>query len=136
MTPAPGRIRRVRDHWRARRDGKRDGVIGIPTAHEPSAPPALVQIAQRAAEALAELCRGIATDEANRRDQLESAERDRHNAELEEYGPWPRAPSWPPRSDMMRRPIRSAMASATERGPRISGSTRSRSSRSSSPSSR
>ena len=83
MTPAPGRIRRFRDHWRARRDGKRDGVIGIPTAHEPSPPPALVQIAQRAAEALAELCRGIATDEANRRDQLESAERDRRNAELD-----------------------------------------------------
>ena len=83
MTPAPGRIRRFRDHWRARRGGKRDGVIGIPTAHEPSPPPALVQIAQRAAEALAELCRGIATDEANRRDQLESAERDRRNAELD-----------------------------------------------------
>ena len=58
MTPAPGRIRRFRDHWRARRDGKRDGVIGIPTAHEPSPPPALVEIAQRAAEALAELVQG------------------------------------------------------------------------------
>ena len=83
MTPAPGRIRRFRDHWRARRDGKRDGVIGIPTAHEPSPPPALVQIAQRAAEALAELCRGIAADEATRRDHLESAERDRRNAEVD-----------------------------------------------------
>ncbi len=117
MTPAPGRIRRFRDHWRARRDGKRDGVIGIPTAHEPSPPPALVQIAQRAAEALAELCRGIATDEANRRDQLESAERDRRNAELD--------------VDLAARTVAGAeerheaptdsfaMASATERGPRI-----------------
>src|SRR3954471_1907628 len=81
MTPAPGRIRRFRDHWRARRDGKRDGVIGIPTAHEPSPPPALVEIAQRAAEALAALCRGIASDEATRLDRLQSAERDRRNAE-------------------------------------------------------
>ena len=117
MTPAPGRIRRFRDQWRARRDGKRDGVIGIPTAHEPSAPPALVQIAQRAAETLAELCRGIASDEANRRYQLESAERDRHNAELD--------------VDLAARTVANAeerheaptdsfsMASATERGPRI-----------------
>ena len=65
MTPSPGRFRRFRDLWRARRDGRRDGRRGIPTSREPSHPPALVQIAQRAHEALAELATSVATDEAD-----------------------------------------------------------------------
>src|SRR3954468_9037478 len=117
MTPAPGRIRRVRDHWRARRDGKRDGVIGIPTAHEPSPPPALVQIAQRAAEALAELCRGIASDEATRRDQLQSAERHRRNAEEDVDLASRRVAATEERRDAQADSF--SMASPTERGPRI-----------------
>jgi hypothetical protein len=83
MTPTPGRFRRFRDLWRARREGRRDGRRGIPTTNEPSPPPALAQIARRADEALAELAKDVATDEARRRDQLETAERDRLDAELD-----------------------------------------------------
>jgi hypothetical protein len=117
MTPAPGRIRRFRDHWRARRDGKRDGVIGIPTAHEPSPPPALVEIAQRAAESLAELCRGIASDEATCRDRLHSAERDRRNAEEDVDLASRRVAATEERHDKQTDSF--SMASPTERGPRI-----------------
>jgi hypothetical protein len=83
MTPAPGRFRRFRDLWRARRDGRRDGRRGIPTSHEPSQPPALVQIARRADEALAELAKGVAADEASRHAQLDVAERERRDAEFD-----------------------------------------------------
>src|SRR4051794_19759997 len=117
MTPAPGRIRRFRDQWRARRDGKRDGVIGIPTAHEPSPPPALVEIAERAAEALAELCRGIASEEATRRDRLQSAERDRRNAEEDVDLASRRVAATVERHDTETDSF--SMASPAERGPRI-----------------
>jgi hypothetical protein len=83
MTPAPGRFRRFRDLWRARRDGRRDGRRGIPTSREPSQPPALVQIAHRAHEALAELAKSVAVDEATRHAQLEAAERERRDAEFD-----------------------------------------------------
>jgi hypothetical protein len=83
MTPSPGRFRRFRDLWRARRDGRRDGRRGIPTSHETSHPPALVQIAQRAHEALAELAKNIATDEVTRHAQLDAVERQRGDAEFD-----------------------------------------------------
>ncbi len=83
MTPAPGRFRRFRDLWRARRDGRRDGRRGIPTSHEPSHPPALVQIGHRAHEALAELAKGLAADDATRHAQLEAAQRGHRDAEFD-----------------------------------------------------
>jgi hypothetical protein len=83
MTPAPGRFRRFRDLWRARRDGRRDGRRGIPTSHEPSHPPALVQIAHRAHEALADLANHVATGDAARHAQLEAAELERRDAEFD-----------------------------------------------------
>jgi hypothetical protein len=83
MTPTPGRIRRFLDTRRARSDGRRDGRRGIPTAHEPSPPPALAQIAHRAGEALAALAKTVATDEARRQEQRESAEHARRDAELD-----------------------------------------------------
>jgi hypothetical protein len=50
-------LRRLRDRSRARHDGKRDGRMGIPTRDEVVHPPALLQIALRADEAVAELAR-------------------------------------------------------------------------------
>jgi hypothetical protein len=82
MRSSPGRFRRFRDLLRARRDGKRDGVLGIPTANETALPPALAQIAERAREALAELSHGVASGEARRREHLDGVERDRRTAEI------------------------------------------------------
>jgi hypothetical protein len=76
-------LRRLRDRARARRDGKRDGRLGIPTRDEVVHPPALLQIAQRADEAVAELARLWANDDARlgrgagtMRRELRSAEED------------------------------------------------------------
>ena len=57
MRTPPGRFGRFRDRARARRDGKRDGQLGIPTTNEVAHPPALMAIAQRADEAVADLVR-------------------------------------------------------------------------------
>ena len=67
-----GSFRRVRDRWRARRDGRRDGLLGIPTRDEVAYPPALQQIAHRANEALAELARDWATRVARLREHADS----------------------------------------------------------------
>lgn len=83
MKPSVGRFRRLRDHLRASRDGKRDGLLGIPAADESTPPPALVQITQRAQEALAELRGSVASDDARRRDSLGAAERDHRAAETD-----------------------------------------------------
>lgn len=50
MKLSPGPLRRLRDRARARRDGKRDVLLGIPTRDEVVHPPALLQITQRAEE--------------------------------------------------------------------------------------
>ncbi|MFN8234118.1 MAG: hypothetical protein U0V56_11855 [Actinomycetota bacterium] len=80
MHAAPGPLRRFLDRARARRDGKRDGVLGIPTLDEVAHPPALMAIAQRADEALAELARGWAADEARLRSRFGATERELGNA--------------------------------------------------------
>lgn len=64
MHVPPGAFGRFRDRVRARRDGKRDGQLGIPTANEVAHPPALIAIAQRADEAVAELIRWWAGEDA------------------------------------------------------------------------
>ncbi|MGZ5408308.1 MAG: hypothetical protein ACXWDG_11065, partial [Aeromicrobium sp.] len=76
-------LRRLRDRARARHDGKRDGRIGIPTRDEVVHPPALLQIAQRADEAVAELARLWANYDARlhrwagtTKSELRSAEQD------------------------------------------------------------
>lgn len=68
MPVSPGPLRRLRDRARARRDGNRDGLLGIPTRDEAVHPPApLLQVAQRADEVLAELARScIGSDAADR----------------------------------------------------------------------
>jgi hypothetical protein len=47
MRTPPGPLRRFCDRARARRDGRRDGLLGIPTREEVVHPPALLQIARR-----------------------------------------------------------------------------------------
>jgi hypothetical protein len=116
MTPAPGRFRRFRDLWRARRDGRRDGRRGIPTAHEPSPPPALAQIAHRAHEALADLARFVATDEARRHAQLDTAELDRRDAEIDVDVAARRIAT----HDQRRNPDTFTAMQTEDRGPRVS----------------
>src|SRR4051794_27242376 len=70
MPLSPGVWRRLRDRARARRDGKRDGLLGIPTRDEVAHPPALVQIARRADEALAELVRSWIGEDARLRERV------------------------------------------------------------------
>ncbi len=72
MKPAFGSIRRVHDRWRARRDGRRDGLLGIPTRDEVAYPPALLQIARRADEALADLARDWADRVARLREHADT----------------------------------------------------------------
>ena len=69
MHVPPGSFGRFRDRVRARRDGKRDGQLGIPTANEVAHPPALMAIAQRADEAVAELIRWWAGEDARLRER-------------------------------------------------------------------
>jgi hypothetical protein len=69
MTPSYGALRRLRDRHRARRDGRRDGLLGIPTRDEVAYPPALLQIRHRADEALASLARGWTNDDARLRER-------------------------------------------------------------------
>ncbi len=69
MKPVYGSFRRFRDRWRARRDGRRDGLLRIPLRDEVSYPPALLQIAQRANESLAELARSWTSDLARLRER-------------------------------------------------------------------
>ena len=83
MHPSPGRFRRLRDHLQARRDGRRDGLRGIPAAHGSMTPPALVRIAQRATEELAQLSRVVIADEVRQRQALSSTERERRSADDE-----------------------------------------------------
>ena len=70
-----GSIRRCWDLWRARRDGKRDGLRGVPTQSEVASPPALQQLRQRADEALASLWRSWESEDARLREAAETAER-------------------------------------------------------------
>ncbi len=115
MTPAPGRFRRFRDLWRARRDGRRDGRRGIPTSREPSHPPALVQIAHRAHEALAELANAVVGDEARRHSQLDAAELQRRDAEFDVDAAAKRLPV----RDGAAAPDSFTAKPAGDRGPRI-----------------
>ena len=70
MRTPPGRFGRLRDRARVRRDGKRDGQLGIPTTNEVAHPPALMAIAQRADEAVAELIRWWAGEDARLRERF------------------------------------------------------------------
>jgi hypothetical protein len=83
MHPSPGRLRRLRDHLQVRRDGRRDGLRGIPSNRSPITPPALVRIAQRATEELAQLSRVVIADEVRQRETLASSERERRSADDE-----------------------------------------------------
>jgi hypothetical protein len=83
MHPSLGRFRRLRDHLQARRDGRRDGLRGIPAAHGSMTPPALVRIAQRATEELAQLSRVVIAEEVRQRQTLSSTERERRSDEDE-----------------------------------------------------
>ena len=69
MRTPPGRFGRLRDRARVRRDGKRDGQLGIPTTNEVTHPPALMAIAQRADEAVADLVRWWAGEDARLRER-------------------------------------------------------------------
>ena len=69
MRTPPGRFGRLRDRARVRRDGKRDGQLGIPTSNEVAHPPALMAIAQRADEAVADLVRWWAGEDARLRER-------------------------------------------------------------------
>jgi hypothetical protein len=81
MHPSLGRFRRLRDHLQAREDGRRDGLRGIPAAHGSMTPPALVRIAQRATEELAQLSRVVIADEVHQRQALSSTQRERRSAD-------------------------------------------------------
>ena len=59
-----GPLRRWWDRSRARRDGKRDGLLGVPAKDEVAYPPALLAIKQRAQEALAALQRSWVSRDA------------------------------------------------------------------------
>ena len=83
MHPSPGRFRRLRDQLRAGRDGRRDGLRGIPATHGSMTPPGLVRIAQRAAEELAQLSRVVIVDEVRQRETFASSERERRTADDE-----------------------------------------------------
>lgn len=72
---ASGPIRRWWDLWRARRDGKRDGLRGVPTNGEVALPPALQQLKRRADESLASLWRAWEAEDARLREAAEVAER-------------------------------------------------------------
>lgn len=74
-------LRRLRDRARARRDGKRDGRLGIPTREEVVHPPALLQIAQRADEAVAELARLWANHDARLHRRAGTTKRELRSAE-------------------------------------------------------
>jgi hypothetical protein len=120
MKSSPRRFRRFRDLLRARRDGKRDGVLGIPTANEVAPPPALAQIAERAREALAELSRGVASDEARRREHLDGAERDRRAAELDAATARQTVTVAEQRHRTTQRPDSFTFQAPADRGPRVS----------------
>src|SRR3954471_12010749 len=80
--PTPsGPLRRFRDRARARRDGKRDGLLGIPTCEEVVHPPALLQIARRADEALAELVRSWVGEDARLRQRVGTTTRELHSSQ-------------------------------------------------------
>jgi hypothetical protein len=83
MHPSPGRLRRLRDHLQARRDGRRDGLRGIPSNRGTITPPALMRIGQRATEELAQLSRVVITDEVRQRETFASSERERRAADDE-----------------------------------------------------
>ena len=70
MRTPPGRFGRLRDRARLRREGKRDGQLGIPTTNEVAHPPALMAIAQRADEAVADLVRWWAGEDARLRERF------------------------------------------------------------------
>jgi hypothetical protein len=70
-----GSARRWWDLWRARRDGKRDGLRGVPTAGETALPPALEQLRRRGEERLATLWRAWEAEDAHLRETAEVAER-------------------------------------------------------------
>lgn len=70
----PRSVRRWWDLWRARRDGRRDGLRGVPTAAEVACPPALLGWKRRADESLAALWRTWADEDARLREAARSAE--------------------------------------------------------------
>jgi hypothetical protein len=63
------------DRSRARRDGKRDGLLGVPAQSEVAYPPALLAIKQRGEEALAALQRSWASRDARLSETTDVAER-------------------------------------------------------------
>lgn len=70
-----GPLRRRWDLWCARRDGKRDGLRGVPTSGEVALPPAVQQLRRRADEHLATLWRAWEAEDAHLREAAEVAER-------------------------------------------------------------
>jgi hypothetical protein len=83
MHPSLGRLRRVRDQLQARRDGRRDGLRGIPAIHGSTIPPALARIAHRATEDLSRMSRSLIADEVRRREAITDSDRDGRSAEEE-----------------------------------------------------
>ena len=70
-----GPLRRWWDRSRARRDGKRDGLLGVPAKDEVAYPPALLAIKQRAEEALAALQRSWVSRDAQLIETADVSER-------------------------------------------------------------
>lgn len=75
MNRSFGPLRRWLDRSRARRDGKRDGLLGVPAKDEVAYPPALLAIKQRGEEALAALQRSWASRDARLTETTDVAER-------------------------------------------------------------
>ena len=75
MNHSFGPLRRWWDRSRARRDGKRDGLLGVPAKDEVAYPPALLAIKQRGQEALAALQRSWVSRDARLTETTDVSER-------------------------------------------------------------
>ena len=75
MNHSFGPLRRWWDRSRARRDGKRDGLLGVPAKDEVAYPPALLAIKQRGEEALAALQRSWVSRDARLTETTDVTER-------------------------------------------------------------
>jgi hypothetical protein len=83
VTASPSPLRRWWDRSRARREGRRDGLLGVPAHDEVAYPPALLAIKQRADEALASHERAWASRDAGLIEAAEVADR-RHEVSVSE----------------------------------------------------
>jgi hypothetical protein len=83
VTASPSPLRRWWDRSRARREGRRDGLLGVPAHDEVAYPPALLAIKQRADEGLAAHERAWASRDAGLVEAAEVADR-RHEVSVSE----------------------------------------------------